>query len=83
MKYVCQSCGMPMSKDPFKGGSNADGSKNTVYCSYCYQKGSFVGPTTAAEMQKFCIQKLKEMGVPRPIGWLMTRGIPGLSRWKK
>ena len=37
----CQSCGMPLSKDPNGGGTNADGTKNTSYCSYCYQNGSF------------------------------------------
>ena len=26
----CQSCGMPMSKDPEKGGTNADLSKSTI-----------------------------------------------------
>jgi len=39
----CQSCGMPLNKDPQSGGTNADGSKNEKYCSYCYQNGAFVG----------------------------------------
>jgi len=29
----CQSCGMPMKKDTMGGGTNADGSKNEMYCS--------------------------------------------------
>jgi len=33
----CQSCGMPMKQDPQGDGTNADGSINTFYCSYCYQ----------------------------------------------
>ncbi|MFW6044069.1 MAG: zinc ribbon domain-containing protein [Marinilabiliaceae bacterium] len=37
----CQSCGMPMKKDPEKGGSHADGAKSIRFCSYCYQNGDF------------------------------------------
>ena len=83
MSETCQSCGMPMTKDPEQGGSNSDGSKSEDYCSYCYQNGSFTQPGfTSKDMQKFCIEKLKEMGLPRPIGWLVTRGIPKLKRWR-
>ena len=82
MSKYCQSCGMPMSKDPGEGGTN-DGSKNIEYCSFCYQNGVFMQPNmTAKEMQSFCIEKLKEKGVPSILGWLLTRNIPSLKRWK-
>ncbi len=29
----CQSCGMPISKDPEGGGSETDGSRSAKYCS--------------------------------------------------
>jgi hypothetical protein len=35
----CQSCGMPMSRDPNGGGTNADGSTSLKYCSHCYAGG--------------------------------------------
>jgi hypothetical protein len=38
----CQSCGMPMDKDPAGGGTNPDGSKTLKYCSFCYQNGEFI-----------------------------------------
>jgi hypothetical protein len=80
----CQSCSMPLKKDPGEGGTNSDGTKSTMYCSYCYQNGAFTGPDMSTEeMQKLCIEKLKEMGFPRPLGWLFTRNIPKLERWKK
>ena len=84
MNKFCQSCGMPMNKDPQQGGTNTDGSKSTEYCSYCFQNGEFVSPeiTTAQEMQKFCIEKMREMGTPKIIAWLFTRSIPKLKRWK-
>ncbi len=46
----CQSCGMPMAaaKDE-EYGTNADGSKNDEYCSYCYQKGAFTVPEMTLE----------------------------------
>ncbi len=31
---------MPLSKDPRGGGTNADGSKSSEYCSHCYSAGS-------------------------------------------
>ena len=79
----CQSCGMPIKSDPQNGGTNADGSKNIIYCSYCYQKGEFLFKGTAKEMQTFCKGKMMEMGVSRFKAWLFTRGIPRLKRWKK
>lgn len=83
MEKFCQSCGMPMKQDPGAGGTNADGSKSEEYCSYCYENGAFHNPDfTAKEMQDFCIVKMKEQGVPRFLGWLFTRSIPKLKRWR-
>jgi hypothetical protein len=80
----CQSCGMPMKKDPAGGGTNADGSKSAMYCSYCYQNGAFIKPEiTMEQMQELCKGKLKEMGFPGFIAGWMTKGIPKLERWKK
>ncbi len=78
----CQSCGMPLNKDPQAGGTNSDASKNEKYCSYCYQNGVFTFTGTAREMQEFCRQKMIEKGMSKFIAWLFTRGIPRLERWK-
>ena len=42
----CQSCGMPLSKDPNGqgGGTEKDGSISSTYCSLCYQQGYFCYP---------------------------------------
>lgn len=80
----CQSCSMPLNKDPQHGGTNADGSKSTIYCSYCYQNGRFIQPDiTVEEMQAFVKGKLKEMGFPGFLAGMFTKGIPKLERWKK
>jgi hypothetical protein len=82
----CQSCGMPLKHDPKNGGTNADGSKSDLYCSFCYTDGKFNLADkidTAEKMQKMCQQKMCEQGMWRPIAWLLTRNIPRLKRWKK
>ena len=78
----CQSCGMPMSKDPQGGGTNADGSINMLYCSYCYQNGAFTFDGTVQEFQEFCRQKMVEGGHSKFTAWLFTRGMKRLTRWK-
>ncbi|TRZ56586.1 MAG: hypothetical protein D4S02_15245 [Rhodocyclaceae bacterium] len=83
MSKYCQSCGMPMSRDPRAGGTNSDGTKNTEYCSLCLVQGTFTGPElTARQMQDFCAGKLREKGIPRPLAWSLKRNIPKLNRWK-
>ena len=79
----CQSCAMPLKHDPQKGGTEADGTKSVMYCSFCYRDGKFTDDfTTARQMQDLCMGKLAEMKFPRIIAWLFTRGIPKLGRWK-
>ncbi|RXQ88824.1 hypothetical protein EO244_14940 [Ancylomarina salipaludis] len=80
----CQSCGMPLKRDKNGGGTNKDGSKCHMYCSYCFEEGEFLSPEidTAEKMQAFCKGKLKEMGYPGFIAGFFTKGIPKLERWK-
>ena len=79
----CQSCGMPLKKDEKGGGTNADGTKSTMYCSKCYENGKFVNPNmTVIEMQTLVKGKLKEFGFPGFIAGWFTKGIPNLERWK-
>jgi hypothetical protein len=80
----CQSCGMPLEKDPNNGGTNKDGSKSNKYCSYCYLDGEFKGDfKTSKEMVKFVKEKLKEQGISSLKRWFYTSHIPQLERWKK
>lgn len=82
MAKRCQSCGMPLEKDPGKGGTHADGTKSTEYCSLCFVGGHFSNPKfNAIDMQDFCIEKMRERGIPRFVGWFLTRDIPKLDRW--
>lgn len=79
----CQSCGMPLKKDPQGGGTNSDGSRSTMYCSLCYADGKFTSPDMTAEAMKSLVYaKLKESGFPCFLAALFSRGIPKLERWK-
>jgi len=70
--------------DKTKGGTNIDGSKNTKYCGYCYQKGKFVdGITNLKEYKIFVRQKRIENGVPPFMASLYNIGMGRLERWKK
>ncbi|NMH28894.1 zinc ribbon domain-containing protein [Flavobacterium silvaticum] len=79
----CQSCGMPLRKSPNGGGTNADGSISTTYCSHCFENGSFTRPdVTADEMQQIVIGKMKEMKIPGFLAKFFAKGVPNLRRWK-
>jgi len=79
----CQSCGIPLKKDKYGGGTNKDGSRSGKYCSYCYTDGEFrQADWTASQMQEFVKGKMKEMGVPALLAGFFIRGIPKLERWE-
>jgi len=82
-KY-CQSCGMPMKKDPKGGGTNANGTKNFKYYSYCYENGAFTQPNmTVEEMQVLVKRQINKMGFPGFMAGFFTKNIPKLERWTK
>lgn len=74
---------MPLKRDPQQGGTHADGSKSTMYCSNCYQQGKFTQPNITVEEMKVLVKgKLKAMGFPGIVTGVFTRHIPKLARWK-
>ena len=83
----CQSCGMPLTEEML--GTNADGSKNGDYCSYCYKEGAFTNDCTMDEMIDHCAQFVDEVNkmMPQPMTKeeykQMMRGFfPMLKRWR-
>lgn len=78
----CQSCGMPLSKDPQGSGTEANGSRSHKYCSHCYLNGLFTLPNLTAEQMKARVkEKLKEKGFPGFIAAFFAMRIPKLKRW--
>ena len=87
-QMFCQSCGMPLNEEVL--GTNADGSKNSEYCIYCYKDGAFTGDFTMEEMVAFCAQFVDEYN--KNTGQNLTREAykdvlrqiyPGLKRWQQ
>jgi hypothetical protein len=85
MEKFCQSCGMPMKKDPNLGGTEKDGSKSDMYCSYCYEKGEFKDDfKTPEEMRTFVINLMvNDFKMPKMVAKLFTMNIKKLKRWQK
>ncbi len=84
----CQSCGMPLTEEML--GTNADGSKNGDYCSYCYKEGAFTNDCTMDEMIEHCAQFVDEVNknMPKPMTkeeykGMMRQYFPQLKRWRK
>ncbi|HUN15614.1 MAG TPA: zinc ribbon domain-containing protein [Saprospiraceae bacterium] len=81
---ICQSCGMPLDKDPYKGGTNLDQSKSDKYCSFCFKEGKFMdeGITLEQKIEKN-IKMAVNMGMPQDKAQEMAESIlPNLERWK-
>ena len=82
-RKFCQSCSMPMKKDPKGGGSNADGTRSPRYCSLCHVDGQFIQPDmTLGEMKALVVDKLHEKGMPRFVARLFAGNLHRLERWR-
>lgn len=82
MSTVCQSCGMMMGEEEY--GYNADGSRNTGYCKYCFLNGSFGKDETMEEMIESCIpfRVGAEYKTPEEARERMRELFPTLKRWR-
>ena len=64
-RQECQSCGMPLVKQS-DFGTNADGSANNEFCTYCFAGGEYTSPDiTMDEMLKIGLKGIEanpEMG---------------------
>lgn len=80
---MCQSCGMPFRGDEDLG-TNADGSKSSEYCRFCYQKGEFIDEVkTLEEKINKMVEVAKKMGVSEEEARkIAEKLIPKLKRWK-
>ena len=82
-KY-CQSCAMPIGATDETYGTNADGSKNTDYCKYCFENGAFTMKCTMEEMIGFCVPHMvsANAGMSEEQARNMMLGFfPSLKRW--
>ena len=81
----CQSCGMPLAAGTPLG-TEADGTENEDYCSYCYKDGKFTGEMTMEEMIDFCAPMMVQANpgmTEEQAKAQMHQFFPMLKRWKK
>jgi len=81
---ICQSCGMPLAKDPQMGGTNADKTISDTYCSFCFQNGKFLdeGITLSEKIEKN-IRIAMSMNMTEPEARQLAESVlPNLKRWK-
>ncbi len=81
---ICQSCGKPIHR-PEDFGTNADGSKNSEYCVYCFKSGNLTNPHLTME-QMIDISAIlisRFMNIPEKEGKEKAKvAIPRLKRWQ-
>ena len=83
MSSVCQSCGMPLSGDEFRG-TEKNGDKSGIYCIYCYKDGEFTVPElTESDVIEKGGRILADMyGMPpEKAQELASEQVPLLKRW--
>ena len=83
MNTICQSCSMMMGEEEY--GYNADGSRNTEYCKFCFPNGKFGKDETMEEMIESCIPFWVNDGdakTPEEAREKMRKLFPTLKRWK-
>ena len=80
---ICQSCAMPLTT-PETFGTNADGSKNEEYCTYCMQDGVFLDDCSMEKQIEDCIPHVSNNN-PYPSAEAaraaMQEIFPKLKRW--
>ena len=72
----CESCLMPLAKDPGKSGSDR-------YCSYCFKNGDFVYKGgDVKEFQKHCYDGMVAKGMSPVTAWFFSFMVRFAPRWK-
>ena len=82
---LCQSYGMPLDKDPARGGTNADKSKSDKYCSFCYKDGGVTDEWISLEekIEKNIRIAVQGMNISERQARAMAESIlPTLDRWR-
>ncbi len=82
---ICQSCGLPLDKDPLRGGTESDGSTSMKYCSFCYQGGKFLdeGITLKEKIVKNVQIAVAKLSMSEEKAReIAEKTLPKLERWR-
>ena len=85
---ICQSCGMTLSEERFKG-TEVNGSKSDTYCTHCYQNGAFTKNITMKDQIESNLRFLDEWNKEQGTSFSLEEAraqlneyMPTLGRWK-
>lgn len=82
MGKICQSCGMPITKNSLLG-TNKDGSINKDYCKYCYKDGEFIDKVNMGEYIEMCSKYGAQAGMTNEeMRKHCEKLFPNLKRWE-
>jgi hypothetical protein len=82
--YKCESCLMPLGKNLEDAGTEADGTKSTKYCKYCYQRGKLCYEgDDLKDFQRVAYENMIKMGMWWPKAKFFAWTIKFAPRWKK
>ncbi|MBS1660999.1 MAG: zinc ribbon domain-containing protein [Bacteroidetes bacterium] len=77
----CQSCGMPLDENSVLG-TEKDGTRNHVYCRFCYSDGQFTHPgMTLDEMKEHLLKLMKPSDMTEEQMEEHLAGLKYLRRW--
>lgn len=82
---LCESCGMPLARDE-DAGTEADGSRSTRYCTYCYRDGRFTEPDLTREqaVERYAPMMAANLGMPvEKAREMVARYLSTLPRWRE
>lgn len=82
-EHSCQCCGTPFSVPHMDMGTNADGSINTDYCKWCYDKGEFTYKSIdeVIETSAPYLMEASGMDLDEAVSF-MGAMLPNLKHWK-
>lgn len=75
---MCESCMMPLDKDPM-----GDKRESDKYCSYCYKDSKLCYEGDLKGFQKVCYQEMRKHGIGPLKATFFTWMIKYAPRWKK
>lgn len=82
---LCESCGMPLARDE-DAGTEADGSRSTRYCTYCYRDGRYIEPDLTREeaIERYTPMMAANLGIPvEKAREMVGRYLATLPRWRE
>ncbi|ABN57153.1 MULTISPECIES: zinc ribbon domain-containing protein [Methanoculleus] len=82
---LCESCGMPLLRDE-DAGTEADGSRSTRYCTYCYRDGGLIEPDLTREqaVEQYAPMMAENLGMPiEKAKEMVGQYLSTLPRWQE